>query len=248
VTCEQAEELLGAYAVDALTADEAASFAAHIAGCSEHAAKAAELRATASLLAETAPPQAPPPALRGRLLEAVASEPQDAAAATITPMAAGPRRREVNKASSGRGGWFTPNAWTAIAAGVAALAIGVGAWALSVSNDSDAQQFASAATAVRDLNDASGERVGTVVYFGEDEQAAVFIDDLPDAGEGMSYQMWAIEGGQPVSVAVMDEGTSGEVISVVDVDEASAEVLAITVEPAGGSDQPTSEPVFTAET
>jgi hypothetical protein len=46
----------------------------------------------------------------------------------------------------------------------------------------------------------------------------------------------------------MDEGTSGEVISVVDVDEASAEVLAITVEPAGGSDQPTSEPVFTAET
>jgi anti-sigma-K factor RskA len=75
----------------------------------------------------------------------------------------------------------------------------------------------------------------------------VFIENLPDAGDGKSYQMWAIEGGAPVSIAVMDEGTSGEVVSVVPVNASSADALAITVEPAGGSDEPTTDPVFTAE-
>jgi anti-sigma-K factor RskA len=45
----------------------------------------------------------------------------------------------------------------------------------------------------------------------------------------------------------MDEGTTGEVVSVVPVDAGSTDALAVTVEPAGGSDQPTSDPVFTSE-
>ena len=52
MNCEQAEELLGAYAVDALPDDEAARFREHIATCVDHAARAGEMRAAASQLAE----------------------------------------------------------------------------------------------------------------------------------------------------------------------------------------------------
>jgi anti-sigma-K factor RskA len=244
MTCEQAEELLGAYAVDALTDDEASSFRAHIAGCADHAVKAQELRAAALLFAETSEQVTPPPALRARLLDAVANEPQDAPAAPVTSIADATRRREAKLA---RSGWFTPNAWTAIAAALALLAVGFGAWALSNEGTNNATEFASSATGFADLNDNSGERVGTVVYFEDERQAAVFFDDLPEAGDGMTYQMWAIEDGTPVSLAVMDEGTTGEVVSVVPVDAGSTDALAVTVEPAGGSDQPTSDPVFTSE-
>ena len=40
MNCSEAEELLGAYALDALPPDEAVAMRAHIAGCDEHAAKA----------------------------------------------------------------------------------------------------------------------------------------------------------------------------------------------------------------
>lgn len=246
MTCAQAEALLGAYAADALTDEEAASFSAHIAECAEHAGKAAELRAAAVLLASSVEPLEPPDALRGRLLDAIAREPQDSPEAPVPSIADATRRREARMASR-RSSWFTPNAWTAIAAAIAIIAIGAGVWALSIAGGSDADEFASSATAFRDLTDEDGERVGTLVYFEDDGQAVVFIENLPEAGDGKSYQMWAVEGGTPVSLAVMDEGTAGEVVSVVPVDASSVDSLAITVEPAGGSDQPTAAPVFTAE-
>ena len=79
MNCEQAEELLGAYAVDALDAEEAAAFRAHIASCSNHASAAAELRAVAARLPELAGERDAPVALRSRVLDAIAATPQDAA-------------------------------------------------------------------------------------------------------------------------------------------------------------------------
>ena len=72
MNCDEAEDLLGAYALDALPADDAASMRAHLDGCAEHAAKAAELRAVALRMHELAEPIEAPVRLRGRVLDAMA--------------------------------------------------------------------------------------------------------------------------------------------------------------------------------
>lgn len=245
MNCEQAHELVGAYAVDALTAEEATAFAAHIATCQEHARQAADLRAVAAHLPDTVEPIEPPPALRARLLEAIDREPQADNVTSVTSTAAARERRAERQGSDG---WWKPNAWTAIAAALALFGAAAGIWAVWSGGDSDADELASAATGVGDLVDTTGARVGTVVFFEDDRQATVFFDNLPDAGDGQSYQMWAVSDGGAVSIAVMEEGTSGAQTSVVDFDPAASDALAITIEPAGGSAQPTSEPVFVAET
>ena len=243
MNCEQAGELAGAYALDALDASEAAAFRAHIATCGEHAALAAELRATASRLPDSVEPVDPPAALRARLLDAIEREPQ-AGTAEVASFADAARARDARSSTSR---WWRPNAWTAIAAALALFAVAAGAWALASSGSDGGGELAASASGVRSLVDAEGERVGTVVLFEDQGQAQVIFDDLPDAGAGQSYQMWSIEGGGAVSLAVMDEGTQGALVSVVDFDASQSEALAVTVEPAGGSDQPTSEPVYVVE-
>src|SRR5205809_7797084 len=80
MNCDEVEDLLGAYALEALPGDLWADVSAHLATCSKHA-EAAELRAVAGALAFAAPEAQPSAALKTRLLEALReeSEPADAA-------------------------------------------------------------------------------------------------------------------------------------------------------------------------
>jgi anti-sigma factor RsiW len=65
------KDLLAAYALGSLDADEAASVAAHLAGCPGCAAEVARLRGAVDLLPLAAPPVAPPPGSRDALLARV---------------------------------------------------------------------------------------------------------------------------------------------------------------------------------
>jgi anti-sigma-K factor RskA len=59
--------------------------------------------------------------------------------------------------------------------------------------------------------------------------------------------MWAIDGDTPRSIGLLDVDDDGRARAVVPFDADRSDVFAITVEPAGGSEQPTSAPVMTAE-
>jgi anti-sigma factor RsiW len=67
VTCDEVDEVLGAYSRDALTPARAAAVRSHLAGCPGQRARAAELRLAATAL--------PPASLRERVLGAIAAEP-----------------------------------------------------------------------------------------------------------------------------------------------------------------------------
>ncbi|WP_410877200.1 anti-sigma factor domain-containing protein [Nocardia sp. A7] len=68
--------------------------------------------------------------------------------------------------------------------------------------------------------------------------AAVSFDDMPALPADRSYQLWLMPyAGGTKSVAVMDGPAS--VVTAVDV----ADILAVTVEPAGGSPGPTTDPI-----
>src|SRR2546428_68650 len=80
MNCDEVEDILGAYALDALPGELSADVTAHLATCSKHP-EAAELRAVAGALAFAAPEAQPSAALKTRLLDALReeSEPADAA-------------------------------------------------------------------------------------------------------------------------------------------------------------------------
>lgn len=69
---------------------------------------------------------------------------------------------------------------------------------------------------------------------------------LPDPGEGLVYELWMIEGGDPVRGACLAP-TEGVVGIYIDTDLSSAELMAVTVESSDCPEAPTTDPVFTAE-
>lgn len=66
-------------------------------------------------------------------------------------------------------------------------------------------------------------------------------DTLPKAPEGMQYQLWAIEGGKPVSAGMYSEDKDAKIaLSTIP----QAQAFAITLEKKGGSDVPTMENMY----
>jgi anti-sigma-K factor RskA len=78
------------------------------------------------------------------------------------------------------------------------------------------------------------------VYYNA-QTKAVYVDvrSLPALPEGKQYQLWALDNGKPVDAGVLAAATAtGDSIQQMK-DIASAQAFAMTVEPAGGSENPT---------
>ncbi|WP_306357759.1 MULTISPECIES: anti-sigma factor [unclassified Nocardia] len=153
--------------------------------------------------------------------------------------------RQLSAAAPAARTW--PVRWLAAAA-VLILAIGVGAF-LAV--DRAQQRDSGAVTAQRVLAEPDARQTRASVTGGGDivvttsarlDAAAVSFDAVPAAPPNHTYQLWLIpEGGQPVSAGVLDALPAADDPAVVPLDH--ADLLALSVEPTGGSDQPTTDPV-----
>ena len=73
MTCEEFEELSGAYALEAVTPDEREAAQAHLVGCTACTRRMQELRAVVVLLPYSVQQVNPPASLKGRLFEAIRS-------------------------------------------------------------------------------------------------------------------------------------------------------------------------------
>lgn len=266
MNCEQAEELLGAYAVDALDAADAAAFRAHIASCAEHARAAAELRAVAARLPDLADEREAPPALRSRLLDAIAVTPQDVALSSDRPSlravgidAARDATPQVPLQTSGRRSWrpfgpqgrsFSGVAWGGIAAAVIIAFAGLLTWNFVLLNrldDNDAQRLASNASAVVRLEGNVPNASASFIYFDDDKRGVLVASGIPELGDDQTYQMWVISEDGTESLGTMTADDRGHVSAVVPYDASEDSGVAITIEPAGGSPAPTTPPVFAAD-
>lgn len=73
------------------------------------------------------------------------------------------------------------------------------------------------------------------------KQVYLHAGNLPEAPEGMQYQLWAIADGKPISAGLYTQEKDTEIpLAVI----ANAQNFAITLEKAGGSEQPTMENMF----
>jgi anti-sigma-K factor RskA len=70
------------------------------------------------------------------------------------------------------------------------------------------------------------------------------LEVLPD---DLTYQVWAITDGAPVGLGIFDAEEDGTATTEMETDLSGVDTVAITVEPAGGSDLPTTDPLLAAE-
>jgi anti-sigma-K factor RskA len=214
LTCQEIDELLAAYAVDALESDEREAVEHHVAECRRHDAELALYRSVTEQLPGVLAPVSPPPAVRSRLLDAF----DNAVAGREEPEA--PRRLERWRFLR------APSFAYGLAAALLVVALGLGAWGIARGDGESDILVRTVETANQRLE---------LVYLPE-RQVAVFDFALPPLPAGQTYQAWQITGGAPVSLGLMS-GSSG--VAAFEVDLSGASAVAISQEPAGGSATPT---------
>ncbi|MFI5821642.1 anti-sigma factor domain-containing protein [Streptomyces rishiriensis] len=256
--------LAAPYALDALEADERHRFERHLKRCDRCAAEVRALAEDAVRLAwSTAAP--PPPAMRERVLAAVQRTPQEAArtpvrehAPQLPPHVWGaqppPRRSGGTSHASGRGGasrarrpLFAPlAAATAAAALVVASVLAVQAGRTQDRLDAErahsreiAHVLAAPDARAGNGKDAEGRGIAVIASASEG-QAIVTLSGYGALPAGRVHQLWLMRpNAQPRSLGLF----SGDTPLVADGLDKAATSLAVTVEPDGGSPQPTTQPV-----
>jgi anti-sigma-K factor RskA len=230
--------LVGAYAVDALDDLERAAFERHLAGCAACRAEVEGLREAAAVIGSSAS-QEPPAGLRDGVLADIENvrplPPHTAPATEPEPEPGGGRRR-----------WLRPALVAAAAAAV--IAVGGGVIVAQPWADDTSQRQLTAAEQVRAADDAEtftqtldDGAVATVIRSKSLNRAVLIAENMEPAPEGRVYELWLDhEGVGMVAAGLMEEG---EHEVVLEGDPAAAIGFGITVEPAGGSEEPHGEPV-----
>jgi anti-sigma-K factor RskA len=81
-----------------------------------------------------------------------------------------------------------------------------------------------------------------VVTSNEMDKSVFLASGLPTPAKGMCYQVWAVtDDGQMVSAGAFTPDADGHVAAVLDGGAAGVDKLLITMEPPGGSQQPSGE-------
>ncbi|TYQ09984.1 UNVERIFIED_ORG: anti-sigma-K factor rskA [Gordonia westfalica J30] len=138
------------------------------------------------------------------------------------------------------------------AAAVVAIAAGALGWAIGLSSSDESDSPAPVAAPAQQVFSAEDLRstsapVATgsaTVYVAESTDTAVLVmNSVPPPEPGTVYQMWLVGPGGTRSAGTMTDEDVEPVTTAVLAGINSADALAFTVEPPGGSAQPTSSPV-----
>lgn len=223
--------LSGAYVVDAVDDFERAQFERHLTGCSDCRLEVASLREGAALLAESVA-QPAPAELRSKVLATIETvRPLPPLFAEAQNRARAQRRR-------------LPVMIASAAALVVMGGVGVTVWhpwersTEVVAGAVTPNELAQAPDAQVLVERLPGGAAITVTRSASLNTAYVSTRNMPRLQDGQTYQLWTIHDGTKVPAGLVD-GDASKVL--VDGDPGTAQALAITIEPEGGVEQPTSE-------
>lgn len=241
---ERHEDLVAAAALGMPLGADRAELEAHLReGCPRCEELLADLRTAATALASGAPPVAPPPELKGRILASL-----------------GPSRSPARTSS--------PMAWRVLAAAAALFAVVVGLddarlrrqreeLRSQTSHLASRLQSAETELAQRVLRARvlESDDVRMLVLGGKDPQpqarARVFwserarrgvlvADNLAPLPPDRQYELWVFVKGKPINAGVFDVDPQGRALfESTDFPEPGAENFAVTIEPRGGVPAPT---------
>ncbi len=247
--------LSGAHALDALSAEERETFREHLVACQACRDEVREMR-DAAVQMGSAQWSVPPPALRARILEAAARTPQQPPVCSMADVNDGDDAVGGSDRGSGAGedwagsrGGHGPvrRRWPAfLGAAAAAVTLVAGGVAVVSSLDDGSGDLTAAPSRVFEADDVRRATVetanGGALTVGISEsrnEMAVDARELPELDRQHVYQLWTVHDDSMTSAAILTGGTTGAAMGL----PAADTRVAVTVEPAGGSQQPTSEPI-----
>lgn len=247
MTEEEFAELSAGHALGALSADDEARF---IAALDAHPARRRladlDIETAAELGAEAAP-VAPPSALKADLLALIAQTPHNVTEAPAPQVDAEesepvrtPRRRR----------------WFALAASIAlVLAVAGGTIAVVTNATRPAAVIAlERIDAAPDAQSAEGPmpdgRLAELRWSPSLGEAVLVADDMPVLSDDQSYELWYVREGVPISAGVFEAPAEGTATAVLQGAMELGDIVAVTIEPAGGSPdgKPSSDPIVAITT
>ncbi|MEH3140270.1 MAG: anti-sigma factor [Mycobacterium kyogaense] len=191
----------------------------------------AEVRAVRETMAVIAEATAvePPPELRAQVLSQIARS----GGGNARVRALAPKRRR----------WATVMLAAAAVVAVGLGALGVGIAMRPTASESTTDQI----FAAPDVRTVSGEIPGggtaTLVFSRERDSGVLVMNNVTPPKAGTVYQMWLVAADGPHSAGTMDAGAVTPSTTAVLPDLGSSKSLAFTIEPPGGSKEPTT-PAF----
>ena len=243
------EEDFDLYALGVLEGDERSGIESHIASCPDCTRKLAEARGRIALLSLSVPPQEPPLAVRQRLLAQIRAYQIAERKPSFAPEDRPPAR------------WWNV-AWTFAALALAIVTVFLWIQTNRLQSELEhqreiARQQVEANARARDIAALlTSPQTITVsldpkspnatepgrVFYNERQGALIYEGILPQIASDKSYELWVIpQTGNPVPAGVFSPKPNGEAEVVLPKIPAgiSPKAFAVTVEPAGGKDQPT---------
>ena len=248
---ERFEDLKDAYVLGALPEEERLSFEDYLATHPERQAEIDELGAVAGLLAFSPQEQEPSPQLRSRVMEVVEAE-------------AGSGRVRDRSTFARIGDYLSVRS---VALGAAALlVIGLLSWNVMLQGQVEDLQgrVQDAQGQIQDLQGelevAQAQQSQTIKLKGswaeqgaiaevasmQKHQIILVARNMPSVPEDKTCQIWVIKGDVPKSSGLFQPDGNGTATPITN-SITKADVIAVTVEPAGGSKKPTSDPVLLAD-
>ena len=257
---DEIHDLAGAYATDALDDRERASFEQHLTACADCRDETAAYREVLAAVAG-ADPAMPP----DRVEEAVLAAAR-AGSAGATPPAAPERGATGGSAEPGPGDSVTTGHQGAVlplaprtrrvsallglaAASVALFASGVLVGRQATPSEpvtvADATASVVAVTAAQDAHFLPVALMGTesrVVMSSEMDKTVFLSSGLPTPAKGMCYQVWRVtDDGAMESAGTFTPDADGHIAIVLEGGTQDVTKFMVTMEPPGGSDNPTGE-------
>ncbi|HET6597444.1 MAG TPA: anti-sigma factor [Anaerolineales bacterium] len=227
------DDLLPAYAVGSLEADELRRVEEHLLSCLICRKEASSFEAVIEELSVAAPEVVPSAALKDRLMRQVM--PPKRQDKVLDPIASRPFWERLLPA------WGLASLF---------LIVGLAASSFLLWQRVNTLEYATAPGGMRavplNATDAAPDATGFVLISTDGEDGALVVDGLPPLGEDREYQLWLVRNG---------ERTSGAIFSTDEKSYAGTRIRAprslldysavgITIEPAGGSEKPTGAQVL----
>lgn len=218
------ENDLELYVLGLLTPEEESDIERYLQDHPEAGERLHDLRETSATLATSLDPMTPPSGLKDRILSEARGDDDVSGVESIErPWYSGWRR------------WAAAAVFLIIFGG---LLIWVLQFQLQIENDTTVER-----QAVEILNpDISAS--GSILTFEDPNLVVLNLEGLPQPGDQRVYQLWYLKGDVPHPGTTFTPNQDGRVVVPLSGDLSNYQAIAVTVEPSGGSDAPTSDPIL----
>ena len=245
--CEQAKELAASYVLSLLSEEERKDFEATLPNCPETEQLVRRYSSIVGVMPLAVEEHIPSATLKTRILRAAeerlpAQTPSAPQALSRFPWLTAATRFATGKVSL-----------TAVAAALLLAVISLAFWSgqLHSSNRDQARQITRLQESVRILSvqgtSAAPAASGRLIYIADQGMTVLIVNGLAPLSSDKTYQIWLIRNSTPVSAGLFRIAEGGEGLTFVVGDIRQYQVLAVTMEPAGGMLQPTGQILLKTE-